>query len=120
MRRALVRRVKEMQAKREESQQELRTQLSGVLNETQLKKFEALHEGRGFGPGRLRRQERAWLEDGVGHNQLIAVECTWPPAGPVPLFSSTHRPAGAGALEVNESSPGPPPVHSRRLTAGRG
>jgi hypothetical protein len=43
----------EMQAKREESQQELRTQLSGVLNETQLKKFEALHEGRGFGPGRF-------------------------------------------------------------------
>jgi hypothetical protein len=36
----------EMQAKREQSQQELHTKLSGVLNETQLKKFDALHEGR--------------------------------------------------------------------------
>lgn len=43
----------EMEAKREASQQELRTQLSGVLNETQMKKFEALHEGRGPGPGRF-------------------------------------------------------------------
>ena len=43
----------EMEAKHEASQQELRTQLSGVLNETQLKKFEALHEGRGPGPGRF-------------------------------------------------------------------
>ena len=36
----------EMQAKREQSKQELHTKLSGVLNETQLKKFDALHEGR--------------------------------------------------------------------------
>jgi hypothetical protein len=36
----------EMKARREQSRQELRTKLSGVLNETQLKKFEALHEGR--------------------------------------------------------------------------
>jgi hypothetical protein len=36
----------EMQAKREQSQQELHTKLAGVLNETQLKKFDALHEGR--------------------------------------------------------------------------
>ena len=43
----------EMEAKREQSQQELRSQLSGILNETQLKKFDALHEGRGFGPGRF-------------------------------------------------------------------
>ena len=48
----------EMEAKREASQQELRTQLSGVLNETQLKKFEALHEGRGPGPGRFGKKER--------------------------------------------------------------
>ena len=41
----------EMKAKHEQSQQELRTKLSGILNETQLKKFEALREGRG-GPGR--------------------------------------------------------------------
>jgi hypothetical protein len=45
----------EMQAKREQSQQELHTKLSGVLNETQLKKFDALHEGRP-GPGRFRSQ----------------------------------------------------------------
>jgi hypothetical protein len=36
----------EMKAKREQSRQELHTKLSGVLNETQLKKFDALHEGR--------------------------------------------------------------------------
>jgi hypothetical protein len=36
----------EMQAKREQSKQELHTKLSGVLNETQLKKFDALREGR--------------------------------------------------------------------------
>jgi hypothetical protein len=42
----------EMEAKREQSQQELHTKLSGVLNETQLKKFDALHEGRP-GPGRF-------------------------------------------------------------------
>jgi hypothetical protein len=40
----------EMKAKWQQSQQELHTKLSGVLNETQLKKFDALHEGRG--PGR--------------------------------------------------------------------
>lgn len=46
----------EMQAKREQSQQELRTQLSGILNETQMKKFEALHEGRGHGPRRFKER----------------------------------------------------------------
>jgi hypothetical protein len=46
----------EMKAKREQSQLELRTQLSGVLNETQLKKFEALREGRGHGPGRFKKE----------------------------------------------------------------
>lgn len=40
----------EMKAKREQSKQELHTKLSAVLNETQLKKFDALHE-RGHGPG---------------------------------------------------------------------
>jgi len=40
----------EMKAKREQSKQELHTKLSSVLNETQLRKFEALHE-RGPGPG---------------------------------------------------------------------
>lgn len=40
----------EMKTKWQQSQQELHTKLSGVLNETQLKKFDALHEGRG--PGR--------------------------------------------------------------------
>ena len=43
----------EMQAKREQSKEELRTKLSGILNETQMKKFEALKEGRGHGPGRF-------------------------------------------------------------------
>jgi hypothetical protein len=42
----------EMEAKREQSKQELHTKLSGVLNETQLKKFDALHDGR-HGPGRF-------------------------------------------------------------------
>ena len=41
----------EMQALREQHKQELQTRLSGVLNETQLKKFDALRE-RGKGPGR--------------------------------------------------------------------
>lgn len=41
----------EMKTLREQSKQELHTKLSGVLNETQLKKFDALHE-RGPGPGR--------------------------------------------------------------------
>lgn len=52
----------EMQAKREQSQLELRTQLSGILNETQLKKFEALREGRG--PGRFGgKRERGAKDD---------------------------------------------------------
>ncbi|MBL8268286.1 hypothetical protein [Steroidobacter sp.] len=43
----------EMEAKRTQYRQDLQTKLSGVLNETQLKKFEALHErGPGPGPGR--------------------------------------------------------------------
>jgi hypothetical protein len=53
----------EMQAKREQSKQELHTQLSSVLNETQLKKFEALREGgpgpRGFGGKKDRAEKTA-------------------------------------------------------------
>lgn len=41
----------EMKTLREQGKQELNTKLSGVLNETQMKKFEALRE-RGPGPGR--------------------------------------------------------------------
>ena len=41
----------EMKTLREQSKQELHTKLSGVLNETQLKKFDALRE-RGPGSGR--------------------------------------------------------------------
>ena len=41
----------EMQARREQSKTELRTRLSGVLNETQLQKFDALRES--HGPGRF-------------------------------------------------------------------
>jgi len=51
----------EMEAKREQSQQELHTKLSGVLNETQLKKFDALHEGRPgprFGGGKRDRASK--------------------------------------------------------------
>lgn len=54
----------EMQAKREQSQLELRTQLSGILNETQLQKFEALREGRRHGPGRFGgKPERGATDD---------------------------------------------------------
>ncbi len=41
----------EMKAKHDQAKQELHTKLSAVLDETQLKKFDALHE-RGPGPGR--------------------------------------------------------------------
>ena len=41
----------EMKALREQNKQELNTKLSGVLNETQMKKFDALRE-RGPGPRR--------------------------------------------------------------------
>jgi hypothetical protein len=59
----------EMEAKREQSQTELRTQLSGVLNEMQLKKFEALHEGRGLGPGRFGgKKDRAAKTDSTTSN----------------------------------------------------
>jgi len=59
----------EMQAKREQSQQELRTQLSGILNETQLKKFEALREGHGPGPGRMgMKKDRAAKTDSTTSN----------------------------------------------------
>lgn len=52
----------EMQAKREQSKQELRTKLSGILNETQLKKFEALRES--HGPGRFGgKRERGPKDD---------------------------------------------------------
>jgi hypothetical protein len=58
----------EMQAKREQSKQELRTQLSGILNETRLKKFDALHEGRGFGPGRFGgKRDHASKTDSTTH-----------------------------------------------------
>ena len=50
----------EMKAKREESKQQLQTKLSSVLNETQMKKFDALRErGPGHRPGK-----RGW--DGKG------------------------------------------------------
>jgi hypothetical protein len=59
----------EMEAKREASQQELHTKLSGVLNETQLKKFDALHEGRGPGPGRFGgKKDRASKTDSTTNN----------------------------------------------------
>jgi hypothetical protein len=45
----------EMKAQHEQSKQELHTKLSGILNETQLKKFDALREGRG--PGRHFRKD---------------------------------------------------------------
>ncbi len=48
----------QMKAQHEQSQQELHTKLSGILNETQLKKFDALREGRGHGPGRHGTKER--------------------------------------------------------------
>jgi len=48
----------EMQAKRQQAKQELRTKLSGILNETQLQKFEALQERRGGGPGRHHGKDR--------------------------------------------------------------
>jgi hypothetical protein len=51
----------EMQARREASKQELQTKLSGILNETQLKKFEALREG--HGPRFGGRKERGAKED---------------------------------------------------------
>lgn len=49
----------EMKAKREQSKQELHTKLSSVLNETQLKKFEALRE-HGPGPGRGFGKRGGW------------------------------------------------------------
>ena len=42
----------EMKARHKQSRQELQTKLSGILDETQMKKFAALREGRGRGPGR--------------------------------------------------------------------
>lgn len=46
----------EMKALREQNKQELQTKLSGVLNETQMKKFEALRErAPGYGPNRGKR-----------------------------------------------------------------
>ena len=42
--------AEERKAKFEQARQDLQTKLSGVLNETQMKKFEALHQGPG--PGR--------------------------------------------------------------------
>ena len=56
----------EMQARREQSQQELHTKLSGVLNETQLKKFDALREG--HGPGRFGGKERGSKTDSTTNN----------------------------------------------------
>jgi hypothetical protein len=49
----------EMKAAHEQARQELHTKLSGFLNETQLKKFDALREGRGHGRhGRHDKAER--------------------------------------------------------------
>lgn len=49
----------EMKATHAQAKQELHTQLSGILNETQLKKFDALKEGRGHGRhGRRDKAER--------------------------------------------------------------
>lgn len=57
----------EMKAKHDQYKQELHTKLSGILNETQLKKFDALHEGRGFGPGRgFPRKDRAAKDGAAG------------------------------------------------------
>jgi Spy/CpxP family protein refolding chaperone len=61
----------EMKAKREQSKQELNTKLSAVLNETQMKKFEALHE-RGPGPGRG-FNKRGW--DGKGKDNSTNSSC---------------------------------------------
>lgn len=53
----------EMKAKHEQAKTELHTKLSAVLDETQLKKFEALHE-RGPGPGRgFGRHDRGAKDD---------------------------------------------------------
>ena len=53
----------EMKAKREQAKTELHTKLSAVLDETQLKKFDALHE-RGPGPGRgFGRHDRGSKDD---------------------------------------------------------
>lgn len=53
----------EMKTKREQAKTELHTKLSAVLDETQLKKFEALHE-RGPGPGRgFGRHDRGTKDD---------------------------------------------------------
>jgi len=48
----------EMKARHEQADQELHTKLSGILNETQLKKFDALREGRGPGPRRFGHKDR--------------------------------------------------------------
>jgi Spy/CpxP family protein refolding chaperone len=53
----------EMKAKREQAKTELHTKLSAVLDETQLKKFDALHE-RGPGPGRgFGKRDRGGKDD---------------------------------------------------------
>jgi hypothetical protein len=50
----------EMKAAHEAAKQELHTKLGGFLNETQLKKFDALHEGRGHGHRRFHdKKDRA-------------------------------------------------------------
>ncbi len=58
----------EMKAKREQAKTELNTKLSAVLDETQLKKFDALHE-RGPGPGRgFGKHDRGGKDDSASNS----------------------------------------------------
>lgn len=60
----------EMKAKREQAKAELNTKLSAVLDETQLKKFDALHErGPGPGPGRgFGKRDRGSKDDSTSNS----------------------------------------------------
>jgi Spy/CpxP family protein refolding chaperone len=58
----------EMKAKREQAKTELNTKLSAVLDETQLKKFDALRE-RGPGPGRgFGKHDRGAKDDSASNS----------------------------------------------------
>jgi hypothetical protein len=61
----------DMKAKHEQSKQELQTKLSGILNETQLKKFEALHDHHGAGPGRHHRKMHRDAKDATGADTTV-------------------------------------------------